>query len=111
MVNILRKPEPSTPWVSPQPPQNAGGALEQGRGPAALGTEAVCGNRGRRTTAGFPGGSMVKSPPAKAQDMGSMPDLGGSPGGGHGNPPQCPYLGSPRHRGAWRAPGVRVRHG
>ena len=49
---------------------------------------------------------MVKSPPAKAGDTGSMPDPGGSPGGGHGNAPQCLYLGNPRHRGAWRAPGV-----
>ena len=25
---------------------------------------------------GFPGGSVVKNPPAKAGDMGSIPDLG-----------------------------------
>ena len=35
---------------------------------------------------GFPGGSVVKNVPAKAEDMGSIPGLGRSPGGGHGNP-------------------------
>ena len=29
-------------------------------------------------TAGFPGGSVVKNPPANAGNMGSIPDLGGS---------------------------------
>ena len=38
---------------------------------------------------------MVKNPPANAgdaRDMGSVPGLGRSPGGGHGNPLQysCP---------------------
>ena len=37
-------------------------------------------------TKGFPGGSVVKNVPAKAGDMGSIPGLGRSPGGGHGNP-------------------------
>ena len=32
---------------------------------------------------------VVKNPPANAGDMGSIPGLGRSPGGGgHGNPPQ-----------------------
>ena len=38
---------------------------------------------------GFPGGSEVKSHPANAEDkgdMGSVPGLGRSPRGGHGNP-------------------------
>ena len=35
---------------------------------------------------GFPGGSGVKSPPAKAGDAGSIPGLGRSPGGGNGTP-------------------------
>ena len=41
---------------------------------------------------GFPGGSVVKNPPANAgdiRDMGLIPGLGRSPGGGHGNPLQC----------------------
>ena len=48
MVNILREPSlagrgqsPPPLQVSPHPPQNAGGALEQGKGPTALGAEAV----------------------------------------------------------------------
>ena len=35
---------------------------------------------------GFPGGSVVKNPPANAGDLDSMPELGGSPGEGNDNP-------------------------
>ena len=38
---------------------------------------------------GFPGGIVVKNSPAIAGDIGdvgSIPSLGRSPGGGHGNP-------------------------
>ena len=35
-----------------------------------------------------PGGSGVKNPPANAGDMGLIPGLGRSPGGGNGNPLQ-----------------------
>ena len=35
---------------------------------------------------GFPGGSMVKNPPANAGDMGSITGSGISPGEGNGNP-------------------------
>ena len=41
---------------------------------------------------------MVKNLPANAghlRDMGSIPGLGRSPGGGHGNPLQCSYLENP----------------
>ena len=37
---------------------------------------------------GFPGGSAVKNPPAKAEDAGSVPGRGRSPGEGNGNPLQ-----------------------
>ena len=40
-------------------------------------------------TSGFPGGSVVKSLPAKAgdiRDASSIPGSGRSPGEGHGNP-------------------------
>ena len=37
---------------------------------------------------GFPGGSVVRYPPAHAGTMGSVPGLGRSPGGGNGNPLQ-----------------------
>ena len=34
---------------------------------------------------GFPGGSVVKNPPANAEDVGLIHGLGRSPGGGNGN--------------------------
>ena len=52
------------------------------------------------------GGSVVKNPPAHAgdtRDMGSIPELGRSPGGGRGNPLQYSYLGDSTDRGTWRA--------
>ena len=36
----------------------------------------------------FPGGTVVKNPPASAGDMGSIPGLGRSPGEGKGYPLQ-----------------------
>ena len=51
-------------------------------------------------TYGFPGGSVIKNPPANA---GSTPRSGRSPGGGNGNPLQYSCLGSPVDRGAWWA--------
>ena len=50
---------------------------------------------------------VVKNPPANAGDireLGSIPGLGGCPGGGHGNPLQYSCLEKPMDRGAWRAP-------
>ena len=46
----------------------------------------------------FPGGSVVKSPPANAgdaRDAGLMLGVGRSPGGGHSNPLQCYFLENP----------------
>ena len=37
------------------------------------------------------------------RDEGSIPGLGRSPGGGHGNPLQYPCLENPMDRGAWQA--------
>ena len=37
---------------------------------------------------GFLDGSVVKNPPAKVGDVGSIPGLGRSPKEGNGNPPQ-----------------------
>ena len=53
---------------------------------------------------GFPGGSVVKNPPANAEDAGDLsliPALGRSPGGEKGNPFQCSCLENPMDRGAW----------
>ena len=51
----------------------------------------------------FPGGSVVKNPPAKAGNMDSIPRLGRSPGKGNGNTLQYSCLGNPMDTGAWRA--------
>ena len=55
---------------------------------------------------GFPGGSVVKNPPANtgdARDVDSIPGLGRSPGEGNGNPLQNSCLGNPLDKGAWWA--------
>ena len=54
-------------------------------------------------TKGFPVGSVVKTPPAQAGDMGLIPGLGRSPGEGNVNPLQYSCLENPMDRGAWRA--------
>ena len=41
---------------------------------------------------GFPGGSVVKNPPANPGDTGSIPGSGRSPGAGNGNPFPCSCL-------------------
>ena len=41
---------------------------------------------------GFPGGSVVKNLPANAEDVGSVPGSGRSPGEGNGNPLQYSCL-------------------
>ena len=48
---------------------------------------------------GFSGGSVVKNLPANEGDMGSIPGLGRSPGGGNSNPFQYSCLGNPMDRG------------
>ena len=52
---------------------------------------------------GFPGGSVVKNPPANAGAVGSISGSGRSPGEGNGNPLQYSCLGNPMDRGAWQA--------
>ena len=55
---------------------------------------------------GFPGGSVVKNPPANvgdATDAGSIPGLGRSLGEGNNNPLQYSCLENPMDRGAWLA--------
>ena len=46
---------------------------------------------------------MVKNLPANAEDAGSIPGSGRSPGEGNGNPHQDSCLGNPMDRGAWWA--------
>ena len=55
---------------------------------------------------GFPGGRVVKNPPANGRDAsgtGSIPGSGRSPGEGNGNPLQYSCLENSRNRGAWWA--------
>ena len=55
---------------------------------------------------GSPGGTVVKNSPSNAGDVaevGLIPVLGRSPGGGNGNPFQYSCLENPMHRGAWWA--------
>ena len=55
---------------------------------------------------GFPSGSEGKESACNARDAGdtaSVPGLGRSPGGGHGNSLQYSCLESLMDRGAWRA--------
>ena len=55
---------------------------------------------------GLPGGSRVKNLPAStgdSRDVGSVPGLERSPGGGNGNPRQFSCLENPMDRGAWWA--------
>ena len=46
---------------------------------------------------------VVKNPPAKAGDAGSIPGWGRCPGGGNGDPLQYSCLGNPMDKGAWQA--------
>ena len=55
------------------------------------------------TTYDFPGGSDGKESACNTGDLGSIPGLGVSPGGGHGNPLQYSCLENPMDRGAWQA--------
>ena len=51
----------------------------------------------------MPGGSDSKKSAYNAEDPGLIPELGRSPGGGHGNPLQYSCLGNFMDRGAWQA--------
>ena len=60
---------------------------------------------------GFSKALVVKNMPANSEDIrdaGLIPGLGGSPGGGHGNPFQYRCLEKPLDRGAWWATVHRV---
>jgi len=62
---------------------------------------------------GFPGGSDGKESTCNAGDLGSIPGLGRSPGGGHANPLQYSCLETPRTEqpgGLQSMQSQRVRH-
>ena len=52
---------------------------------------------------GFPGDSVVKNLLTYVGDVGSISELGRSPGEGNGNPLQYCYLGNLMDRAAWWA--------
>ena len=56
---------------------------------------------GKARILGFPGGSVVKTLPASAEDMGLIPGLGRYPGEWNDNPLQYSCLENPMDRGAW----------
>ena len=57
---------------------------------------------------GFPGSSDGKASAYNAEDLGSIPMSGRSPGEGNGNPLQYSCLENPVDRGAWWAAAHRV---
>ena len=57
----------------------------------------------QETYMGFPGGFVVKSPPASAGDMSYIPNSGRSPGEGTGNPFPVFLPGKSMDGGAWWA--------
>ena len=54
------------------------------------------------TSLAFPGGSVIKNPPANAGNMGSIPGSGRSHGEVNDNLLQRSCLGNPMDRGAWQ---------
>ena len=56
----------------------------------------------------FPGGSDGKESACNTGDLGSIPEMGRSPGEGDGCPLQYSCLENPTDRGAWRATVHRV---
>ena len=56
---------------------------------------------------GFPGGSVVKRPPANAGDVGSIPGSGRPLAEENGNALQYFCLGNPMGRGVWWAKSMR----
>ena len=54
---------------------------------------------------GFPGGLLVKNPPANAGDTGTISGSAGRPGKGNCESLQNSCLGNPMERGAWTEAG------
>ena len=58
----------------------------------------------------FPGGSVIKNPPASAGDPGLIPGWRRPPGGGNGNPFQYSCLENPMDKGPWQATVQGIGH-
>ena len=97
------------------PTQNSAPSWRQSQhhhhGRASHGSRAGSGIRSTHTRRASQVARVVKNSPANAgdvRDASSIPALGRSPGGGHGNPLQYSCLENPMDRGAWRAMAHRV---
>ena len=60
---------------------------------------------------GFPGDSDGEESTCNVGDLGSIPGLERSPGGGHATHSSIPVWRIPVDRGAWRGYGAMVVHG
>ena len=57
----------------------------------------------KSSNSGFPSSSDGKEPACNAEDVGTIPESGRTPGGGNGSPLQYSCLGNPMDRRAWQA--------
>ena len=64
----------------------------------------------KSSNSGFPSSSDGKEPACNAEDVGTIPESGRTPGGGNGSPLQYSCLGNPMDRGAWWATVHGVTH-
>ena len=76
--------------------------MEFGFGHVEFEVSVACVSEAKCGLSDFPGSPVVKSLPANAGDLGSIPGSGRSPGGENGNPLQCFCLEKPVDRGAWQ---------
>ena len=87
--------------------------LSQLQSPSLHRDTAATGRNRPQWTGAFPGGSEGKESTCNEGDLGSIPGLGRSPGGGHGNPLQYSCLESPhgqRSLAGYNTWGCRVGH-
>ena len=102
--SVERRMQPGLPSACAPPmcPPGASGHL-----PAQLTAVNMVGKYSVTVTyVAIPCGSVVKTPPASAGDLGLILGLGRSPGGGHGNPLLYSCLEDPMDGGAWRVQSV-----
>ena len=92
---ILLRPAGTFPEMNREDPGSAA-LFAVGTEQKTAASEQICGQRmSLPDQKGFPGGSVVKTPPANAgdtRDLGRVPGLEDSPGGGHGHPLQYSCL-------------------
>ena len=84
-------------------PCRGGATLGNRVGSGTWGVNGVLFVHSSETRVGFPGGAVLKDPPARAGDTGSVPGLGRSPGGGNGHPLQYSCLENSTASGPWKA--------